>query len=171
MKKTLPFLLLALLIFSCKKSAKSDLNANLTGGLSGMYVSYKSLDTTYINGKINNGINNIMLKSAYGDTLYQHPGTSNYIITPNIEQNYNPKLITSDTLVFTSDIAGIDVNSGATFPFSYSLKTGYYSDGTNDPSVFTKIIKIDNTKIETTIRQTSGNSVGDVVGIYYKKIK
>ena len=68
----------------------------------------------------------------------------------------------ADTIVFKSATTGIESNFTDTTPITYSLSTGAFSDGSNDPTVIVKLTQIDATTMKIVAFQQQGSYTGDV---------
>lgn len=170
MKKILLIILSLGSIFAgCSKSSSNKpINPN-SRGLSGAYVYYKSIDTTYNNRQSADGIEIISLASIYGDTLYTNPGTSNYLVEPII-QNEDPKTVFADTLRFSSSTAGSDYAYGnPPIPFTYNIATGVFHN-TADSNIHQQIIQLNATSIEYIEFEQDGQTIGQVAAMYYHKL-
>jgi hypothetical protein len=166
MKQTLLLLFAIAIIAGCKKSAVTK-STNVTG-LSGTYFSFKNIDTVYRDDKVSHGIREINVETTTGDTTYENPGTANYKILPNIIQNYNPSWVTSDTLTFTSNTAGIVREPSNSYPFTYSLKTGNFNSG-EPADVHNKLVQLNATTIEWITYEGDDEDRTDVSATYFRK--
>ena len=169
MKKiSLIILSLGSIFAGCSKSSSTSPTKS-TAGLSGTYVSYKSIDTTYNNRQAADGIEIISLASIYGDTVYTNPGTSNYLVEPII-QNDDPKTVFADTLRFSSSTAGSEhVFSVSPIPFTYNIATGAFHNNA-DSNDHQQIIQLNATTIEFIEFEQDGQTVGQVTARYYHKL-
>jgi len=168
MKKLFLLGLIAFLICGCKKDSSKNTQ---TSTLSGKYAVFKIVDTLFNSGLRIDGVSNLTVETLTGDTSYLNPGTKYYMIEPNSIVNYNPSLFLADTLNFTSSTNGIE--TGAT-PFSYSLKTNAFDDGSNiiqgSYSRTTTIYFINSTTIKLWWIEQGANSIGGSNAYYYKKL-
>lgn len=167
MKTIVYFIFIALILAGCKKSSPTTVIPVAT--LTGKYVSFKIIDTSYNNSLIADGIYQIRHETATGDTDFYNPGAANYTVNPNDIQNYQPSWATSDTLNFTSSTAGAESDPTGTYPFTYSLQTGAFDDGANDPNLHIKLIKLNTSTIEIVAFEQQGIYVADGQATYYKK--
>jgi len=167
MKKILLIILsLGSIIAGCAKSSfNKPINTN-SRGLSGTYVYYKSIDTTYNNRQTADGIEIISLASIYGDTVYTNPGTPNYSMEP-IGQNDDPKTVFGDTLRFSSNTTGSEyAYSNQPIPFTYNIATGTFHNNA-DSNVHQQILQLNAITIEyIEFEQNSGQ----ISAMYYHKL-
>jgi len=116
---------LACLLWSCKKSNNTP---KTTPALSGKFLLYRKVDTSYLQGPGTNVVSAFIVLTLTGDTAYVNPGQKNYAVLPNEIPNYNPSQALADTLSFTS--ASVGAENGVDFPsagkFTYDLNTGYF---------------------------------------------
>jgi hypothetical protein len=168
MKKLLMMIWPVVLLTGCSKSG-GGIKPNAAVGLSGTYTVYKQADTAFNNSLRADGIYDITVETLYGDTVYSgfgsgHPPHAGV----NIIQNYTPGMI-ADTLIFKSATTGIESNLSVTTPITYSLSTGAFNDGVNDPTIHSKLTQIDASTIEIVSFQQQNGYVSDVVATFYKK--
>ena len=177
MNKLFLFLFLGLLAAGCSKSSTTPnkTNSSATGGLSGTYVDYKSIDTVYNNQLVADGIESITLQSTYGDTTVFYPGTVNVKTYYNNIGGYDPKSVTEDTLRFNSNNTAVETNANTDIPaikLTYDLKSGTFNDGAvtgSSSTVIERFVKVNSTTIELITNEKDGDLTGNVVAIYYRK--
>jgi len=167
MKKLLLMILPVVLLAGCSKSGGS-LKPDSTTGLTGTYTVYKQADTSFNNSLRADGISEITVETLLGDTTYSGVGTAHPHVGVNIIQNYTPEMI-ADTIVFKSATTGIESNLSVTTAISYSLPTGAFNDGSNDPTFHIKLTQIDAATIKIVSFQQQNGYVSDVVATFYKK--
>jgi len=171
MKTTILICLLALIgLTACKKDNSNKIV--ITSTLSGKYAMFKFSDTLFNSGLRSDGISDLTIATFAGDTSYLNPGTKYYTIEPNSIVNYNPSLFLADTLNFTSSTNGIETTVAT--PFTYSLKTNAFDDGSNiiqgNYSEIITIYSINSTTIKLWALERGGNTIGDSRASYYKKL-
>jgi hypothetical protein len=170
MKKiTYIIILLTAIIAACgKKSTPKPTPPVLS--LIGKYVLYLNSDTLYKNSNIADGIAEITIQNAGGDTAYINPATPQLVVKPNYIPNYDPVKAMLDTLTFSTATDGKEKTSTGNFAFSYSLQTGVFFNFITDPTVSERIVSINSTKVKIIITQKNGNTVTGTRGNYYTKV-
>jgi len=173
MKNLYIIIALASLLFGCSKSGSSPKNNTATNQLMGKkFKQYKFIDTIY-NYQPNNGVfYDIQCNTMFGDTLYLNVGSSNVIIQPNPQPDYDPAFNLDDTLVFktattgiTSEFPGLANNIA---PFTYSLTNHTFTD---DQGTVSGIIIIDDNNIELIWREKIDNGKRLYAsGVYFRKL-
>ena len=155
------------LLAGCSKSG-GGVKPKTAAGLTGTYTVYKVSDTSFNNALRKDGISEITVETLYGDTVYSGFGSGTPHIGVNIIQNYTPAMI-ADTIDFKSATTAIERNLTGTVGITYSLATGAFDDGVNDPTFHIKLTQIDATTIKIVAYQEENGYIGDVNATFYRK--
>jgi hypothetical protein len=167
MKKLLFFISVVLILAGCSKSSPVK-----PIQLTGRYISYREVDTSYNGFNVADGIWNITVYFAAGDSVYNYPGTvhanSGYSNTPT----NNAAAQGNDILTFTSNNTATETETSyEPIYISYNLEAGTFNDGQFNTRE--RIVVVDANTVELITNPKSinnqPNTSGFMAAIYFRK--